>query len=58
MAAELGWTDAGDNKKGYTKLKCPCGDHITWLHKTPSNPNYWNEKIQYLRTRCGRPDAT
>ena len=45
LAEELGWREAGQGKKGYTKLKCPCGKHITWLHKTPSNPNYWKERV-------------
>lgn len=41
VAIGLGWEDCGQNKKGYTRLKCPCGRHMHWLHKTPSNPKYW-----------------
>ena len=37
VAKELGWREAGVNKKGYFKLCCPCGDHMKWLHKTPSD---------------------
>lgn len=51
-AAELGWTiDDKPNKNGYFKMRCPCGKHVTWLHKTPSNPNYYRERIGVLR-RC------
>ena len=51
-AIALGWTDDGDTKKGYTRLKCPCGKHMTWLHKTPSNPNYWKEAVGHLKVKC------
>jgi hypothetical protein len=48
---ELRWTQKKPNKKGYIKLLCPCGKHKTWLHKTPSNPNYYRERVNFLR-RC------
>lgn len=55
-AAELGWTFT-HSKKGYDKLKCPCGAHLTWLHRTPSNPNYWNERIAHMQRVCPPPET-
>ncbi|MGH9108467.1 MAG: hypothetical protein ACRDY3_03205 [Acidimicrobiales bacterium] len=56
VAAELGWSDRGKgpNRKGYIKLFCPCDKHITWIAKTPSNPNYYRERASFMRSRCGR----
>lgn len=54
-ARARGWTPIfPPNKKGYIKLLCPCGSHMTWLHKTPSNPNYFREAIQHLARKCPR----
>ena len=53
VADELNWTIADKpNKKGYFKMKCPCGKHLKWLHKTPSNPNYYREAIDHMRRVC------
>lgn len=49
VAKELGWREAGRNKKGYLKLLCPCGQHRKWLHKTPSDPDFFKHAIAYLR---------
>jgi len=58
-ALELDWTiDDKPNKHGYLKMKCGCGKHITWLHKTPSNPNYYKERIQYMRRKCNPGPST
>jgi hypothetical protein len=56
-AAELHWTvDDRPNKKGYFKVKCPCRKHTKWLHKTPSNPNYYREFISHMRSLgCQEP---
>lgn len=56
-AAELvEWViDETPTRNGYTKFKCPasCGVHQMWLHKTPSNPNHFREKRQWLlRQTC------
>lgn len=51
VAKELGWRDAGVNKKGYLKLCCPCGEHMKWLHKTPSDPNYYVNAIADIRRK-------
>ena len=51
-AKRLGWTRV--DGKGYTKLLCPCGEHKTWVHKTPSNPNYYRERLKFIgRFGCG-----
>ncbi len=40
-------------KTVYYRLRCPCGKHQTWIHLTPSNPRYVQEKRQKLqRTGC------
>lgn len=54
QAEALGWTFV-PNRKGYDKLLCPCGQHQTWLHRTPSNPNYFREKIAHLARVCPPP---
>lgn len=41
-------------KSNYLKLVCGCGKHLTWLHATPSNPNYYREKIRNMRRQCAR----
>jgi len=46
-----GW-DVSKGRK-YFRLRCPCGKHQTWVHLTPSNPNYVRERRGYLRnTGC------
>lgn len=37
-------------KTKYFRLRCPCGKHQTWVHLTPSNPNYAQEKRQKLQS--------
>ena len=50
VAARHGWTiDDKPNSKGYFKMKCPCGKNLKWLHKTPSNPNYYRETIAFIK---------
>jgi len=42
-------------KSGYVKVLCPCGDHKRWIHKTPSDPNYCKNALQWLyRQPCYR----
>jgi hypothetical protein len=38
-------------KKKYFKIMCPCGDHLTWVHLSPSNPNYLKDRLSYLEGR-------
>lgn len=56
-ADELHWViEDKPNKNGYFKVRCPCGKHLLWLHKTPSDPNYYKHKIQYMRQlACAAP---
>lgn len=50
-AARLTWTiDERPNRKGYLKMRCPCGKHQKWLHKTPSNPNYFRDVVSHMRS--------
>jgi hypothetical protein len=51
VAEELCWTHI-PNPKGYDKLHCSCGAHKTWIHETPSDPNYYRNRISYLRRTC------
>lgn len=52
-AKELGWeVRAATGKSNYLKLVCGCGKHLTWLHASPSNPNYYREKIKNMRRSC------
>lgn len=53
-AAELyGWTiGEKPNSNGYLKMKCGCGKHMSWLHKTPSNPHYYRERVKFMRRTC------
>ena len=58
IANELNWREGRLNDKGYLQLLCPCGQHIKWLHKTPSNPNFFTEAIKYLRRQeCSKPET-
>ncbi len=50
----FGWTIVRENTKGYLYVRCPCGDHQHWLHKTPSDPNYFRRQEQHLIGECGR----
>ena len=57
-ADRLGWAiDPKPNKKGYLKMRCSCGRHITWLHKTPSNPHYYQQRVAHMERTYGGPQA-
>lgn len=53
-ATKMGWSDRGDkpNAKGYIKLFCSCGKHITWIAKTPSNPHFYRERFNFMTNKC------
>lgn len=55
-AKERGWTDVPPKGRGYVKLLCPCGDHQTWIHTTPSGRNYFNNKRRELARVCPPAD--
>ena len=41
------------DKTLYFRLRCPCGKHQTWVHLTPSNPRYEQERRRFLEdTGC------
>ncbi len=40
VADEGCWTVFHENANGYLQLRCGCGNHLKWVHKTPSNPRY------------------
>lgn len=58
IAKELNWQEGRLNKKGYMLLLCPCGKHVKWLHKTPSDPNFFLNAIAYLRRQeCSKSES-
>jgi len=46
-AEERGWRV--DKGKGYFRLRCPCGNHMRWVHLTPSGGNYVRDLLGWLR---------
>jgi hypothetical protein len=47
-----------ENAKGYLQMRCGCGRHLVWLHKAPSSPNHFREKVAYMiRVVLNRPVA-
>lgn len=52
-AAAMGWTASRSKTK--FKMTCACGKHITWMHLTPSNPNYFKERLRYFQRTCYMP---
>jgi hypothetical protein len=57
QVAEHGWTVHHENAKGYLQMRCGCGRHLVWLHKTPSNPNHFREKVAYMIRVCSTGPA-
>jgi hypothetical protein len=43
---QAGWRIT-DPPKYYT-VKCPCGKHKRWIHRTPSDPNYPKNALAWL----------
>lgn len=51
-AERKGWR-VEKNPRGYYRLRCPCKNHQTWVHLTPSNPRYAQERRRFLEgTGC------
>jgi hypothetical protein len=52
-----GWTVT--KSKQYFKTQCRCpAKHQTWVHLTPSNPNYTrNQRKWFERQSCWKDDA-
>jgi hypothetical protein len=57
LPPEHGWTVHHENAKGYLQMRCGCGRHLVWLHKTPSNPNHFREKVAYMIRVCSTGPA-
>lgn len=38
-----------ENSPTYYTVLCACGDHQTRVHLTPSDPNYWRNKLAWAR---------
>ena len=52
-AERKGWRVDFNPRRGYWRLRRGCGRHQTWVHKTPSNPRYANERCGWLaRETC------
>ncbi|GAA1782386.1 hypothetical protein GCM10009834_47600 [Streptomonospora arabica] len=45
----LGWRIEDPPK--YFTVYCPCGDHMTHIHLTPSNPRHWEERLRWAKRR-------
>lgn len=52
LVEEHGWSVAGVARRGYVKVRCGCGVHTGWFHKTPSNPKHYREKANFLIRQC------
>ena len=48
-AAEMKWEECAVSGKGYIKMACPCGQHLMWIHKTPSNPYHYQQRAQLIK---------
>jgi hypothetical protein len=53
---EEGWTI--QDPPTYYRVACPCGDHMRWIHLTPSDPNYVKNALKWLRRQpCTKKEA-
>jgi hypothetical protein len=53
--APHGWKVARETKRGYLIMRCSCGNHQETLHKTPSNPSHFRNKVARMISECSRP---
>lgn len=37
-----------DDPPKYYRVRCPCGMHQRWIHRTPSDPSYCKNAIRWL----------
>lgn len=45
------------SKPKYYRCACPCGEHLKWLHLTPSDPNYArNQRAWFTRQACWKEE--
>ncbi len=52
--AAHGWRLAKESASGYYAMYCYCGDHHTNLHKTPSNPDHFKQRVRYMIRLCSK----
>ena len=48
---ERGW-EIDMERKGYPLARCPCGQHLKTIHRTPSNPAYWKNLRKHVERTC------
>jgi hypothetical protein len=54
---QRGWR-VDEERCGYPLAFCPCGRHKKTIHKTPSNPRYWQNLQAWLdRTECSEEEV-
>lgn len=53
--ADAGWR-IDDPPKYYT-VRCPCGDHMRWIHLTPSDRNYGKNALKWLSRQPCYPES-
>lgn len=53
-AEAIGWWVARVTDRGYLVMRCSCGEHQETLHKTPSNPNHFDQKLARMTRTCQR----
>lgn len=52
LAEIQGWT-VEHASSNYYRMRCPCGAHQQWMHRSPSNPTYERRfREQLKRTGC------
>jgi len=52
QVAAHGWYRARVTGDGYYQMHCACGRHIEHLHKTPSSPNHYRQKVAKMIRDC------
>jgi hypothetical protein len=50
--ASHGWSVARETAKGYYIMRCACGRHQTTMHKTPSAPDHFRNKVAWMISQC------
>ncbi|MDQ1747541.1 MAG: hypothetical protein QOD07_1804 [Frankiaceae bacterium] len=48
------WT-VDEDRTGYPRARCPCGRHQKTIHRTPSNPLYFQQlknRIRMMEREC------
>lgn len=51
--------EVDEERSGYPMAKCPCGHAQKTVHRTPSNPRYYQQlknRIKMIEKECQRED--